>query len=109
VNDLAAVLTALGVLVAAIGSVSAVVVGYLNRRAMTAAKDKASDAAAAALVAKTAAEDSKREIIATKDGVFELGKQIDGRLSQLLELTRESALAEGRLEGPARPAKRARP
>ncbi len=100
-NDLPATLTALGTLVAAVGAVVAVILGYLNRRSADAAKTRAADAAYAAERAKSAAEASQREIIATKDGVFELGKQIDGRLSELLQLTESAALAAGRLEGAA--------
>jgi type II secretory pathway pseudopilin PulG len=98
VNDLPATITALGTLVAAIG---ALVISWNNRRAAAEAREKAAVAAAAAEAAKLAALDSQREIIATKEGVFEVGKQIDGRLTELLTLTKESALAEGRLEGAA--------
>ena len=102
-DGLAQTITAIGTLVAAIG---AVVIGYRNSRKADAAKEKATAAAAAALIAKEAAEDSKKEIIATKDGVFEVGKAIDGRLTELLEITKQAALAEGRrLEGIDRDAK----
>lgn len=96
--ELAATITALGTLVAAVG---ALVISWNNRRAASDAREKAAVAAAAAEAAKAAALDSQREIIATKEGVFEVGKQIDGRLTQLLSLTKEAALAEGRLEGAA--------
>ena len=41
------------------------------------------------------------EIVSTKAGIFEIGKRIDGRLSSLLTITEEAALAKGRLEGQA--------
>lgn len=79
----------------------AVLVGWRNSRKADDAKEKALLAAAAADLAKRAAEDSKREIVLTKEGVFELGKQIDGRLTQLLALTDSEAYARGKLEGKA--------
>jgi len=39
----------------------------------------------------------------TRKDVLTLGKQIDGRLSDLLAITRKDALAEGRLAGQADP------
>lgn len=94
---------AIATLVTALGAVA---VGWRNSRKADAAKEEAALAAAAALTAKEAAEASKREIVATKDGVFEVGKQIDGRLSELLKLTEQAALAEGRrLEGIERDAR----
>lgn len=67
-------ITALAALVAAVGGIVAAVLA--NRAKMT-------------------AEDSHAQIIATKEGVFELGKQVDGRLTELLNATRQSARAEG--------------
>lgn len=97
-SDLAQTITALGTLVAAIG---AVIIGYRNSKAAADAREKARDAANAATAAKLTAEHSQAEIVATKDGVFEVGKKIDGRLDELLELTKQAALAEGRLQGRA--------
>jgi hypothetical protein len=97
--DWPATFTALGTLVAAIGAVLAVILSFLNRRAATEARAKADDAAHAAERAKVAAEDSKREIIATKEGVFEVGRQIDGRLSELLRSSTALARAEGVAQG----------
>jgi hydroxyethylthiazole kinase-like sugar kinase family protein len=91
VNDLPGTLTAIGALVAAL---TAAFIAYRNSRTTAEAK-------AAALAAKLAAAESKTEIVATRDGVFELGKRVDGRLEELLELTKQSALAAGRLEGRA--------
>lgn len=89
---------ALATLVSAIG---AVVVSLLNARRATAAAAASLVAKNAAEAAKVAATASQAAIIETKDGVYEVGKQIDGRLTELLKLTREAALAEGRLEGRA--------
>jgi hypothetical protein len=44
-------------------------------------------------------EDMAPAIIATQDGVFEVGQRIDGRLSELLETTRALSRAEGKAEG----------
>lgn len=104
-DGLANTIVALATLVTAIG---AAVIGWRNSKKADQAREKAAIAAAAAMTAKEAAEDSKKEIIATKDGVFEVGKQIDGRLSELLKLTESAALAEGRrLEGLDRDARAA--
>lgn len=91
-NDLAATITAVATLVAAIGALA---VGWRNSRAASEAKARAAEAAFAAERAKEAAEASRREIIATKDGVFEVGKRIDGRLSELLKSATALARAEG--------------
>ncbi len=88
-SDLAATITALATLVAAIG---AVLVGIRNSR-------KAEVAAIAATIAKEAAEASQREVVATKDGVFEVGRQIDGRLTQLMATATALARAEGIAQG----------
>ena len=45
------------------------------------------------------AEATRAEVISTKNGIFELGKRVDGRLTRLLELTEAAARAEGRLQG----------
>jgi hypothetical protein len=95
-EGLPAILVALGTLATAIG---ALFVSYTNARKADRAAIEATAAAKAAADAKRAAEASQADIVATKDGVFALGPQIDGRLTELLELTRQSALAEGRLEG----------
>ena len=94
---MAETIIALATLITATG---AVLVGWRNSRKADEAREKAAIAAAAALTAKEAAEASKREIVLTKEGVFEVGKQIDGRLSELLKLTEDSAFARGQLAGP---------
>jgi hypothetical protein len=58
-------------------------------------------AAGRAKEAKDAADSNRLEIVATKDGVFEIGKRIDGRLTQLLKTTEELARAQGELVGRA--------
>lgn len=88
--------TEIGTLIAAL---VAVYLSFRNSRKADAAKDKAVIAVEAANAAKVAAENSQREVIATKDGVFEVGKQIDGRLSELLKLTEQAAYAAGKLAG----------
>jgi hypothetical protein len=65
------------------------------------AAEKGAAAVAASEAAKLAAEQSKVEIVATKDGVFELGKRVDGRLSELLETAKALARAQGLAEGRA--------
>lgn len=94
---MAETIIAIATLVTAIG---AVIIGWRNSRKADEAREKAALAAAAAHTAKEAALASQAEIIATKEGVFEVGKQIDGRLTALLEITRKSAYAEGQLAGP---------
>jgi hypothetical protein len=88
-------LTSLAALVAAVGGVLAVILGFLNRRAARNAETKAAAAKVAADAAKVAAENSQREIIATKDGIRILGERIDGQLDKLLA----GARAEGHAQG----------
>jgi hypothetical protein len=75
--DLPATLTALATLIAAVG---ALFISWRSARS---------------------AQDAKTEIISTKDGVFEVGKKIDGRLTELLKLTEAAARAQGLLNGRA--------
>jgi hypothetical protein len=88
--------TDLGTLIAAL---VAVFLGLRNSRKADDAKDKAVVAVEAANAAKVAAENSQKEIVKTKDGVFEVGAAIDGRLSELLKLTEQAAYAAGKLAG----------
>ena len=88
-------LTALAALVAAVGGVVAAILGYLNRRKVIAAAEAAAIAKIAADAAKVAAENSQREIVATKDGIRILGERIDGQLDKLLA----GARAEGHAQG----------
>lgn len=78
-------ITAVATLVAAVGAlIVAIVTAYNARSARTAAEES-----------KAAAEQSKAEIVATKEGVFELGKRVDGRLSELLAASIAAAKADG--------------
>jgi hypothetical protein len=88
--------TEIATLIAAVG---AVLLSFRNSRSADAAKDKAVIAVEAANAAKVAAEASQKEIVKTKDGVFEVGAAIDGRLSELLKLTEQAAYAAGKLAG----------
>jgi hypothetical protein len=90
--DIPGTLTSLGTLIAAVGAVA---IGFRNSRKADAAKDKAAIAATAAAVAKEAALASQREVMVVGDKVVEVGKQLDGRLSELLREARASARAEG--------------
>jgi hypothetical protein len=78
-------LAAAGGFVAAVG---AFVVANRNR-------EKAEAAKVAAEVAAGVARDLKREVVSIGGEVFELGKRVDGRLSELLEASIAKALAEG--------------
>lgn len=95
-GDPVPVITAVTALVVAVG---ALVLNFLKQRSADRAAVAAEDAKAAAMRAAELAEESHAEIIATKKGVFELGKQIDGRMGDLLEAVRKSAHAEGKAEG----------
>jgi hypothetical protein len=108
-EDVPNAITAITTLIAAIG---ALVVTLRNGQKANDAKvaaeaakviaaEKGAAAVAAAEAAKTAAEEGRAIMISTSEGVFELGKRVDGRLSELLALTKASAKAEGRLEADA--------
>jgi hypothetical protein len=99
VVDLPATITAIASVIAAIGLIVTGVLAYLARRATLAAAERATVAADAAVAAQLAAESSKKAIVATQDGIFELGKQIDGRLSELLKSSSALARAEGVAQG----------
>jgi len=94
-----ATITSIATLVAAVGAVLAVIVGFLNNRRAVAAASAAETARYAAEAAKLAAQQSQAEVVLTKEGVFELGRQMDGRLSQLLESTNALSRAEGLAQG----------
>lgn len=79
--------------IAIIGAISGGTVAIIGAIALAyrqsvEAKHLASDA-------KDAAESARVEIIATKNGIFEVGKQLDGRLSELLISSNAAARAEG--------------
>jgi gas vesicle protein len=115
-GDVSATITSLGTLIVAIGAFITAAGGlwlaYRNSVKADQARERAATAAEKAQAAKDAAEqsrqdikdaaeESKRQIVAIGGQVYELGKAVDGRLKELLELTKEAALAEGRLEGAA--------
>jgi hypothetical protein len=50
--------------------------------------------------AKRAADKSVEEIVIVHGEIRELGRAVDGRLTQLLKTSSDAARAEGRLEGP---------
>lgn len=97
--DVPATITALASFVIAVGVIVTSVLGFLNRRASAEARERATVAADAAVAAQVAAESSKREIIQTANGIFEVGKKLDGRLSELLASATALARAEGKAEG----------
>jgi hypothetical protein len=116
VEDLAATITSLGALILALGTfitaVGAAWLAWRNSRRADDARVKAAvdaeaarvEAAAAALKAAMAAEaaaEAKVEIVKVGNGLFELGKAVDGRLTQLIEEIRVSEFAKGKLEGEA--------
>ena len=110
-NDLPGTITAIATLVA---SAAAALIALKNNQRANEAKVSAIEAKASAVIAssdaaaaKIAAEESRAEIVATKDGVFELGRQLDGRLQELIRSQTELARAQGRIEG--RAAERAEP
>lgn len=86
--DIPATLTALASLVIAIGVIVSAVLSYRTRQATAAAS-------AASANAQRAAEASQAEVIAIKGEVYEIGKRIDGRLSELLTEQTGRARAEG--------------
>lgn len=89
--DIGSTLTGIATLIAAVG---ALVVSAINHQRVTEAKTKVDSAA------KTA-DESKVEITKVGDRVYELGKAVDGRLSELLKITEAAARAKGKLEGVA--------
>jgi len=73
--------------------------GQVNAKLAAAAVQAALDAKTEALAAATLAAEARSEIVQTKDGVFELGKRVDGRLEELLLRTSEAAEARGVASG----------
>lgn len=97
--DLPATITAIASVVAAIGLIVTSVLAYLSRRATQLAAERATIAADAAVAAQTAAESAKKEIVATANGIFEVGKKLDGRLTELLASETALARAQGIAQG----------
>ena len=86
------------VIVALIGAVAlimAAVIGLTTRLLL----QRVARAAQLADLARIAAIASTAAIVATNDGIFELGKQLDGRLSELLKTSTELSHAQGKAEG----------
>jgi hypothetical protein len=89
--DWPATITALGALVTAVG---VIVIAFLNYR-------RGIVADLAETVEKELLEAQNAELVQTKGGIYQLGKKLDGRLQELLQLTEISARAQGVLEGRA--------
>lgn len=102
-GDLATLIGALTGMVAAIG---ALYVAVRNSRKADEARDKALVAATKASDAADEAKASKAAVMLVGDNVVEVGKRIDGRLSELLETARALARAQGIAEGTEQERKR---
>lgn len=72
---------------------------YKGKADFESAKIDAEAARVAAEAAKADAALARADMILTKDGVFEIGKKVDGRLSELIEEIKKSSKAEGKAEG----------
>ena len=79
-----------------IAALGAFAVAWRNRTRADRATRAAEAAAAKAEAAKLAAEDSNTKLVAIGDSIYELGKQIDGRMSDLLKASEARGKAEGR-------------
>ena len=102
-GDPVPVITAVTALVVAVG---AFVLNLLRGQAAERAAVRAADEA---LAARVAIEESKAEIILVGDRVVEVGKQIDGRMEELLRAARAAARAEGVAAGEQSQRDRANP
>ena len=97
-DDLPATIAAFTALIVAVG---AFVLNFLKDRHAERAARAAEHAATAAELAAASAELSNAKLVEIDGKIFNLGKAVDGKLTKLLDLTREAALAKGRLEGAA--------
>ena len=97
-TDAPATIAAITALLVAVG---AFVLNFLKERASEKAAAAAVRAAAAAESAREAAEANNAQLAEIDGKIYKLGKAVDGKLTKLLDLTREAALAKGRLEGQA--------
>lgn len=77
-SDLSAIITAIAALLAAAGGILAAVLAHRARRKI---------------------EDAAVDILLVKGDVHEVGRRIDGRLSELLASSSKLARAEGHAEG----------
>jgi hypothetical protein len=108
-ENVAAVISALAALVIAVGAfltargnarkadaakVAAALEAAKAEEASIAVREQAAAAAAAAVAAEQAALESRKKIVQIGDAVYELGKRVDGRLSELLDTAK--ALGESR-------------
>jgi len=80
VSDLGGTLGTIGALVTAASAIVAAVISYRNSRKV---------------------DGAQKEILVTRGEVVEVGKRIDGRLSELLATTEKLARAQGVAEGRA--------
>jgi CO/xanthine dehydrogenase Mo-binding subunit len=99
VDTTTALVAILVAVIAAIPAVGALWVSRSNAAAAEAARLAAEAAKEKAAEAAMLAADAQHAIIATKDGVFEIGKRLDGRLQELLKATQEAAEAKGMAAG----------
>ena len=90
--DIPATITAIGGTITAIG---VILVAWWAYRG----KVEAERAAALAATAKLVTDDNNARLIVLDSKVFTLGKQVDGQLTALLQLTERAAHAAGKLEG----------
>jgi hypothetical protein len=77
-------------IISAIGGGTVAIIG-----AIALAYRQAVEAKTQATAARDATEENRKEIIATKTGIYEVGKQLDGRLTELLISSNAAARAEG--------------
>lgn len=92
---MAETLTALAAVITAVG---VIVIGFLTYRRTSRADTVAAKAADAAVQAQSAAMDAKAAVVETKDGIYQIGKRIDGRMDELLAAAKATAHAAGMLE-----------
>jgi hypothetical protein len=92
------ILTTVGTIATAVG---VIVVGFLRYRDRRETRAENHEATLAATAAKEAAESAGSKLAEIDGKIYKLTVQVDGKLQKLLDLTREAALAKGRLEGAA--------
>ena len=90
--DVPATIAAIGGIISAVG---VILIAYWAYRG----KVEAEKAAATAREAKQVTDDNNSRLVKVGDEVYRLGKQVDGQLTALLELTERAAHAAGKLEG----------
>lgn len=95
-----AILANLPPIIAAIGTFLAAAGALIVALRNASRADRAADAAEAAALA---AHNSEAQIMVVGKDVVEVGKRIDGRLTQLLAATAKASYAEGQAAGPNGP------